>query len=136
VDTLAPEERSQRMRLIRGFDTNPERAVRSIIHKMGYRFRKHCALLPGKPDVVFPRRKKVIFVHGCFWHRHGCSMSRLPKSRLDFWRHKFEVNCARDLRNTQSLMNAGWKVLIIWECEIKDESSVKNFLRKFLNEEH
>ena len=104
MDTLTPSERSKRMGLIRGADTRPELRVRSIVHRCGYRYRLHVPALPGKPDLVFPRLRKVIFVHGCFWHRHpDCSLARLPKSRLHFWLPKLTHNRQRDIRNIRRL---------------------------------
>ncbi|HXM43256.1 MAG TPA: very short patch repair endonuclease [Bryobacteraceae bacterium] len=122
MDTLSPQERSARMGLVRGADTKPEMAVRRLVHGMGYRYRLHVTGLPGRPDIVFPSRGKIIFVHGCFWHRHsnpGCNLARLPKSRLDFWRTKLEQNRKRDVVAMRRLKSGGWKVLIIWECQIK-----------------
>jgi DNA mismatch endonuclease, patch repair protein len=110
------------MGLVRGADTKPEMAVRRLVHGMGYRYRLHVTGLPGRPDIVFPSRGKIIFVHGCFWHRHsnpGCNLARLPKSRLDFWRTKLEQNRKRDVVAMRRLKSGGWKVLIIWECQIK-----------------
>lgn len=108
--------------MVRGADTKPEMAVRRLVHGMGYRYRLHVTGLPGRPDIVFPSRGKIIFVHGCFWHRHsnpGCNLARLPKSRLDFWRTKLEQNRKRDVVAMRRLKSGGWKVLIIWECQIK-----------------
>lgn len=118
MDTLTPSERSERMGRVRCKDTKPELTVRALAHSMGYRFRLHVAKLPGCPDLVFPRYKKVIFVHGCFWHRHpGCRNCRLPKSRVRFWKAKLERNRERDLRILRKLRRLGWGVLVIWECE-------------------
>lgn len=121
TDSLNRKERSARMALVRGKDTKPELAVRRLVHGMGYRYRLHRASLPGKPDLVFASRRKVIFVHGCFWHRHpstACKLARLPKSRLDFWLPKLEGDRLRDERNKRKLKRYGWKVLSIWECQI------------------
>src|SRR5260221_4542098 len=121
MDTLTLAERSKRMGLIRGADTKPELRVRSIVHRCGYRYRLHVSGLPGKPDLVFPRLRKVIFVHGCFWHRHlGCSLARLPKSRLSFWLPKLTGNRQRDIRNIARLRRSGCKVKVIWESEPND----------------
>ena len=118
MDTLSRRERSERMALIRGTDTKPEMKVRSTAHRLGYRYKLHVSTLPGKPDLVFPKRHKVLFVHGCFWHRHsGCSLARLPKSRLDFWVPKLNANHRRDLKNAAQLRRAGWTVGVIWEYE-------------------
>lgn len=138
TDTLTPAARSERMSRIRGQDTRPEMRVRRLAHRMGYRYRLHRADLPGKPDLVFPARRKVIFVHGCFWHRHpdpGCRLARLPKSRLDFWLPKLEGNRARDLENHKKLAESGWKVLEVWECELRDASHLERLLRIFLDDE-
>jgi DNA mismatch endonuclease (patch repair protein) len=112
----------------------PERAVRSLVHRLGYRFRLHAKDLPGKPDLVFRSRKKAIFVHGCFWHRHpNCGLARLPKSRLDFWMPKLEGNRKRDLRTQAVLRRSGWQVLIVWECQIQKESSLSRMIKQFLD---
>lgn len=119
MDTVTREHRSSIMSRIRSKDTVPELAVRTLVHGMGYRFRVHRRDLPGSPDLVFPSRRKIIFVHGCFWHRHEkCALSRMPKSRVDFWTSKLNANVARDIANTKSLRKAGWKVLVVWECQI------------------
>jgi DNA mismatch endonuclease (patch repair protein) len=133
MDTISPEERSAVMRLVREKNTNPEMVVRRIVHSMGYRYRLHCRTLPGCPDLVFPSKKKVIFVHGCFWHRHkGCGRCRTPSSRQDYWIAKLEGNKKRDLKNQKKLLASGWSVLVIWECEIKDREGLSNRLREFL----
>ena len=133
IDTLTKEERSERMSRIRSRDTGPEMAVRRIVHGMGYRYRLHRSDMPGKPDLVFGPRRKVIFVHGCFWHRHeDCRLARLPKSRLEFWRPKLEANLIRDERNRYELTRKDWGVLVIWECEIKEESRLRQRIREFL----
>jgi DNA mismatch endonuclease (patch repair protein) len=133
MDTLTHAERSTRMRLIRGADTKPELRVRSIVHRCGYRYKLHDASLPGKPDMVFSSRRKVVFIHGCFWHRHpGCSLARLPKSRLSFWLPKLTNNRQRDVRNIARLRRAGWKVKVIWECETKSADRIEKKLRTFL----
>lgn len=120
ADTLSPIVRSQLMGRIGGKNTKPEMAVRCLAHGLGYRFRLHRRDLPGTPDLVFPRKRIVLFVHGCFWHRHpGCRKASHPTTRVDFWLAKFARNVARDTANEQALRNAGWKVGIIWECETK-----------------
>ncbi|MFG1225674.1 very short patch repair endonuclease [Xanthobacter wiegelii] len=136
-DTLTPAQRSERMSRIRGVNTRPEMIVRRLIHKMGFRFRLHRKDLPGCPDLVFPRLHKVVFVHGCFWHRHSdpaCRLARLPKSRLEFWLPKLEANQARDARNQTALTDAGWQVLVVWECELRDKEQLENKIREFLKE--
>jgi len=121
MDTLSRTERSERMARIRGRDTKPELAVRRLLHRCGFRYRLHRATLPGKPDLVFPSRQKVIFVHGCFWHRHpGCPLARLPRSRLEFWLPKLKDNRLRDLKNIRRLRKLGWKTHVVWECQLPD----------------
>ena len=133
TDTLSPNERSKRMSLIRGKDSSPELKLRRLVHGMGFRYRLHVKDLPGKPDLVFPSRRAVIFMHGCFWHRHpGCKLARMPKSKLDFWRPKLEGNRERDLRNQEMLKKLGWHVLVIWECEMENIEKVSNKVREFL----
>ena len=137
IDTLTPKERSERMSRIRGKDTKPELIVRRLAHGMGYRYRLHYRNLPGIPDLVFPRLKKVLFIHGCFWHRHPdpqCKLARLPKSRLDFWKPKLEANRQRDIANQFKLRDLGWKILVVWECEIRDKEQLENKLVKFLGD--
>ena len=138
ADTLTATERSQRMSRVRGKDTSAELVVRRVVHRMGFRYRLHDANLPGKPDIVFAKRKKVIFVHGCFWHRHPspkCRLARLPKSRLDFWVPKLTANRQRDVRNEGELSRAGWHVLVIWECELGNEEKLRERLQRFLKED-
>src|SRR6266404_3234856 len=119
-DTLSPKQRSERMSRVRSKDTKPELFVRHLLSSMGYRYRLHLRSVPGNPDVVFFRRKKAIFIHGCFWHRHsGCANCRLPKSKLDFWKPKLEGNRKRDMKKQQELHDAGWEFLVIWECEVQ-----------------
>jgi DNA mismatch endonuclease (patch repair protein) len=121
MDTLSPSQRSARMRLIQSMNTSPEKVARHFVHKLGYRYRLHGADLPGRPDLVFPGRRKVIFVHGCFWHRHNhCDLARLPKSRLEFWLPKLTRNKERDAANRGALTRMGWSSLVIWECDLRD----------------
>ena len=135
MDTLTPAERSERMSRVRHRDTKPELAVRRLIHGMGYRYRLHGKRLPGKPDLTFASRRKVIFVHGCFWHRHeGCRLARLPKSGLDFWEPKLESNRLRDIRNQDALRHLGWNILVVWECELADPEGLKVRIRNFLSD--
>ncbi|MGH9581529.1 MAG: very short patch repair endonuclease [Bryobacteraceae bacterium] len=137
MDTLTPQERSARMSLVRGTNTNPEMVIRRLVHGMGYRYRLHVPNLPGKPDIVLPSRDKIIFVHGCFWHRHpkqSCRLARMPKSRIDFWRPKLEKNRQRDLTAQRQLKRRGWRVLVIWECEIK-KTNLADRVRRFLEAE-
>lgn len=113
-------------------NTKPEIEVRSLLHRLGYRFRLHQKELPGKPDIVFKRRRKAIFVHGCFWHGHGCRIGKLPKSNLDFWDQKIERNRNRDVEKRSELERLGWSVDEIWQCETKDNQALEERLRKFL----
>ena len=126
-------DRSANMRAIRSKDMQPELKVRSIVHRLGYRFRLHRKDLPGKPDLVFPSRRKVIFVHGCFWHSHGSKVSHTPKSNFDYWGPKLERNVSRDRRNIEALRAAGWRALVIWECETTDEDHLRKSFVKFLS---
>lgn len=133
MDKLTPEHRSWNMQRIKSRDTKPELIVRSILHRMGYRFRLHRKDLPGKPDIVLSKYKTVIFVHGCFWHRHeGCKLAYTPKSRIDFWQKKFQSNIERDQRVVSKLIEMGWQVLIIWECEVKKKECVIERIDKYL----
>jgi DNA mismatch endonuclease, patch repair protein len=125
-------DRSENMRAIRSKDTKPELAVRSLVHKLGYRFRLHRPDLPGKPDLVFPVRRKVIFVHGCFWHSHGCKNGLIPSSNRDFWLPKLRQNSARDKKNLEALAERGWDALVIWQCEMKDSRSLGIQIKRFL----
>lgn len=134
MDTLSSEQRSERMSRVKGRDTKPELIVRRMVHGMGFRFRLHRRDLPGKPDLTFPRRRKVIFVHGCFWHRHhGCHLARMPKSRVDFWSKKLGANADRDQRNLKALAASGWETMIVWECELVDADSLQERVATFLN---
>lgn len=121
------------MSRIKSGNTKPELVVRSLLHSMGYRFRLHRKDLPGKPDIVLPKYRSVIFVHGCFWHRHHkCKYAYNPKSNMDFWQKKFKANIERDVRVIKELKDLGWNILIVWECEIKDMEILKNKIYKFL----
>jgi DNA mismatch endonuclease (patch repair protein) len=118
VDRLTREHRSWNMSRIRGLNTVPERQVRSALHRAGYRFRLHRKDLPGRPDIVLPKHHTVVFVHGCFWHRHkNCRFAYTPKSRVRFWQNKFQNNVERDRRNVRALRALGWRVMTVWECE-------------------
>lgn len=130
VDHLTPEKRSEAMSRVRGKDTTPEMKVRRMVHGMGYRFRLHPKDLPGKPDLVFPRLGRVIFVHGCFWHMHRCR--RPPKSRVGYWNAKFEENKKRDRRVRRQLRALGWDVLVVWECWTKQSERLEQRLKQFL----
>ena len=119
ADVVTPDVRSRMMAGIRGKNTKPELAVRSALHVRGFRFRIHGKDLPGKPDLVFPKHRAVIFVHGCFWHAHGCHLFRWPKTRSEFWHQKINSNAERDQRHRLALTSSGWRVATIWECVLK-----------------
>ncbi len=122
TDVFTPEKRSEVMSLVRSKNTKPELFVRSLLHRMGYRFRLHRKDLPGKPDIVLPKYRAVIFVHGCFWHQHpGCKKATLPKQNAEFWKDKLEGNVRRDEQARHRLEEAGWRVLVVWECEAKSD---------------
>lgn len=133
TDTLTPAQRSRNMANIKGKNTAPELAVRRLLYGLGYRYRIHGSRVSGSPDVVFPGRKKVIFVHGCYWHRHpGCKYATTPKSRPEFWQRKFDANVLRDKKNMQELARLGWTSLIVWECETRDMSELEEKLTVFV----
>ncbi|MBI1389667.1 MAG: DNA mismatch endonuclease Vsr [bacterium] len=133
MDNLTPEQRRRTMSRVRGKDTKPEWIVRRTAHGMGFRYRLHHAGLPGKPDLVFVSRRKVIFVHGCFWHGHSCKAGRnRPSSRTEYWTAKLDRNMARDRRNRRALKKQGWDVLVIWECQLKNEERLRARLAAFL----
>ncbi len=120
MDVVSPEVRSRMMSGIRGKDTRPEMVLRFGLHRLGLRFRLHDRGLPGKPDLVFPRFRAVVMVHGCFWHGHGCSLFRLPATRTEFWRVKIRSNRERDARNLVALSASGWRVATVWECALRN----------------
>jgi DNA mismatch endonuclease, patch repair protein len=124
--------RSEIMAAIRSKDTEPELIVRRIVHAMGYRYRLHRSDLPGKPDLVFAGRRKIIFVHGCFWHQHGCAYSHIPKSNVAYWAPKLKRNHARDLEHLRKLRAHRWKCLVLWECELAKPERLRHRLLKFL----
>ena len=131
TDIVDGKRRSELMAGIKGYDTVPERNVRRIAHRMGLRFRLHRKDLPGRPDLVFPKHRLVVFVHGCFWHRHqGCRYAYLPKSNVAFWSEKFSENVARDARQEAALKALSWRVLVIWECETRYEATVERRLAR------
>ena len=134
ADVHSPQQRSYNMSRIRGRDTKPELLVRSLVHQMGFRFRLHRRDLPGRPDLVLPRHRKVIFVHGCFWHMHRCRYGRVtPRTNADFWQAKRTANVDRDRRNLRKLRRDGWQTLVIWECWTRDvETKVLPRLEAFL----
>jgi DNA mismatch endonuclease, patch repair protein len=136
MDRLSPERRSWLMSRVRSVDTTPELAVRRIVFGLGYRYRLHDAALPGKPDLVFAGRGRVIFVHGCFWHGHAnCRYAKLPKTRVAFWRQKIETNCERDARHVRWLRRNGWRVLTIWQCELRNVDKLIGRLHRFFENE-
>jgi DNA mismatch endonuclease (patch repair protein) len=131
MDVHTTEQRSCNMAAIRGTNTKPEMRVRSVLHSMGYRFSLHRKDLPGKPDIVLPKYQTVIFVHGCFWHCHDCRYGKVsPATRPDFWRRKRDGNVQRDERNIGALVAGGWKVIVIWECEIRKSEDLPAVLRQ------
>lgn len=133
TDTRSPEQRRRIMQSVKTKDTCAELIVRRILHRGGYRYRLHRRDLPGSPDIVFPGRKKVIFVHGCFWHGHGCAKGLAPKSRTEYWQPKIEANRARDKKNLSALEALGWSVLVLWQCELADEPALKERLIAFVD---
>lgn len=137
MDPLTPAQRSERMGRVKGKDTGAEMTVRRLVHGLGYRYRLHRRDLPGSPDLVFAGRRKVIFVHGCFWHRHpdpACTRARMPATRPEYWVPKLEGNRARDLRAEAALTAAGWAVLTVWECELKDAAALRARVEGFLSQ--
>ena len=133
TDIFDRKKRSEIMSRVRGRDTEPEMIVRKIAHGLGFRFRLHRRDLPGSPDLVFPKHRAVIMVHGCFWHRHpGCKYASSPKTRVRFWEDKFEGNVVRDRRNEGALEELGWRVMVIWECETRDREAVAERIVGFL----
>jgi DNA mismatch endonuclease, patch repair protein len=134
MDTISVQRRSANMRAIRSKNTGPEMIVRRLIYSLGYRYRLHRKDLPGNPDLVFASRRKILFLHGCFWHGHGCKRgSRIPKTNIEYWEKKLARNKARDAEHKTALENLGWGVLVIWECQTKDEMALKNLLLSFLD---
>ena len=132
ADNLSPQQRSCNMSRIRSRDTSPEILVRSLLHRIGFRFRKHASNLPGKPDIVLPRYKVAICVHGCFWHRHkGCKRCTTPKTNIEYWLPKLEGNQRRDKLRQMQLRKLGYKVLVIWECETKNEEALEKKITRF-----
>ena len=136
ADVLTPEQRKLNMSRIRSRDTKPEMIVRSLVHSMGYRFRLHSKKLPGKPDLVFPKHQKIIFVHGCFFHKHQCRYGMVtPKTNTLFWETKRNGNVKRDSITQSILKKTGWEVYVIWECQTKDKAKLQTSLQKFLKSE-
>lgn len=136
ADIVSRSKRKEMMSSVKQRHTKPEITVRRLLHRLGYRFRLHSKKLPGTPDIVLPKYKSVIFVHGCFWHQHeGCRKSRRPTSNVEFWNEKLDKNIERDNRKESELKSLGWKVLTIWDCEIKDEDLLIEKIKKFLHAE-
>jgi DNA mismatch endonuclease (patch repair protein) len=137
MDRLTPKQRSENMSRIRAKDTRPERVVRSALHRLGYRFRVHRKDLPGTPDIVLPKHRLVIFVHGCFWHRHPrCRMAYMPKTRVEFWRAKFEKNIRHDKDVLRDLKREGWTIMVVWECQTQDTAELVERMVGQLSERH
>lgn len=133
VDVFSPAKRSAIMSSIKGQNTMPEVLVRKIVHSLGYRFRLHNKALAGKPDIVLPRHKKIIFVHGCFWHGHmNCPRSTLPSTQTIFWRSKIERNRLRDIKTSRQLRRQGWAILVVWQCQTKNMATLTRRLERFL----
>ncbi|HTT78770.1 MAG TPA: very short patch repair endonuclease [Stellaceae bacterium] len=133
MDCMTAEQRSRNMARIRGRDTVPEMVVRRLLHRLGYRYRLHDRYLPGKPDLVFRAKRCILFVHGCYWHRHpGCRFAFVPQTRADFWTRKFARNVERDRRVTQELQDTGWRVLVVWSCEVGNVDELSANLVAFL----
>ena len=133
MDRLSRGHRSWNMSRIKSRDTSPELKVRSILHSSGYRFRLHRKDLPGKPDIVLPKYRTVIFVHGCFWHRHlDCKYAYTPKSNIEFWEKKFTANIQRDLRSKRLLQEQGWTVIVVWECQVNNQEILGSYLTNSL----
>ncbi len=133
MDTFSKAERSAIMRRVRGKDTRPEMAVRGMVHRLGFRYSLHRGDLPGKPDLAFPSRRKVIFVHGCYWHGHSCRAGRnRPSSNTEYWIAKLDRNQARDAAHRRRLRRLGWSVLTVWECELKNAERLRARIARFL----
>lgn len=134
ADTRTPVQRRRIMQSVKTKDTGPEMAVRKLLFAMGYRYRLHRKDLPGKPDIVLPTRRKIILVHGCFWHGHECAKGRLAKSRTDYWAAKVAANQARDKRNLKDLRSLGWETLVVWQCELSNPERLVRRLRAFVED--
>lgn len=134
MEKLSTEQRSSNMAAVKGKNTAPEIRVRQMLHKMGYRFRLHRKDLPGNPDIVLPRHRLCIFVHGCFWHQHpGCKRATIPENNQEFWITKFQETSQRDHKAEKELVQQGWNVYVIWECETKDEQLLKNLIQNCIS---
>lgn len=132
ADTRTPEQRRRIMQSVGTRDTGPEMTIRRLLHGLGYRYRLHAKRLPGKPDIVFPGRKKAIFVHGCFWHGHDCAKGQLPKSRREYWEPKLKTNIARDAAQVIALQALGWSALTVWQCETAVSTTLTKRLVRFI----
>ena len=135
ADLWTKEQRSRVMSRVKNKNTKPEVQVRSMLHRMGYRFRLHRRDLAGAPDIVLPRHRKAVFVHGCFWHNHDCPRGKRPSTRTEFWNAKLDANIERDRANQKALEEKGWQVLTLWECEVKDSVYIQEKLRHFLEDD-
>ena len=136
ADVLTPDQRRYNMSQIKSKDTKPEIAIRSFLHRLGYRYRLHRADLPGKPDIVFPKKKKVILVNGCYWHMHRCRLGVVvPKTNTKFWQNKRNSNVERDKKNIKKLRKLGWDVLVVWQCQIKNTIKLHDRIVRFLSSE-
>lgn len=136
MDTFDSTKRSSVMRTVKSHNTGIEMFVRRLLHKEGYRYRLHRKDLPGKPDIVFPSRRKVIFIHGCFWHQHpGCGKADRPSSNTEYWTKKLDRNVARDRQNIDAIVASGWQILVLWECQIRDKTVLLQQLKNFLDAE-
>lgn len=134
MDTFSATERSDIMRRVHGKNTTPEKTVRSMLHRLGFRFRLHGKNLPGNPDIILPKYKTAVFVHGCFWHRHsGCPRASTPATRQEYWLPKFRRTIERDEANQAKLRNTGWNVIVVWECELKDRERLGAKLSKLIH---
>jgi DNA mismatch endonuclease (patch repair protein) len=134
LDHVSPEIRSRIMSAVHTRNTTPEMSVRRIVHKMGYRFRLHVSSLPGKPDLVFAGKRKLIFVHGCFWHGHNCKYGQLPKTKTEYWAAKIAKNKSRDRIQCQRLRKLGWDVLVVWQCSLKNQPVIQKRIERFLSD--
>lgn len=133
MDTVSRAERSKQMSLVRSKNTKPEMLVRRLVHRMGFRYRLHQADLPGRPDLVFRSQRRLIFIHGCFWHGHKCRLGRMPKSRLEYWTAKITGNKERDARTLRRLRRMRWQVLVLWECQLHNPDTVTRRIQSFLS---
>jgi DNA mismatch endonuclease (patch repair protein) len=133
VDHVDPGRRSFIMSSVRTQHTGPEMVVRKLLHGLGYRYSLHRSDLPGKPDLAFPARRTAIFVHGCYWHGHGCRWGKLPKSKLDYWAPKIAANRARDARKRSQLKRAGWRTMVVWQCQLRNLAAAEARMRAFLD---